>query len=132
MCLLAETAAASARRRAARRLYERCSRTPTGSRSSYPEISSGAVARYLGLLAAAMARWGDAERHFEDALEMNARIGARPWLAHTHTTTRGCSSTRHAPGNTEKAQTCWPPRPSRPTRSSVMHTYKESASMLTP
>jgi len=43
----------------------------------------GAAARYLGMLAATMKRWPDAERHFEDALEMNARQGARPWLAHT-------------------------------------------------
>ncbi|MFQ5593938.1 MAG: AAA family ATPase [Anaerolineae bacterium] len=43
----------------------------------------GATSRYLGLLAATMSRWEEAERHFEDALEMNARMGARPWLAHT-------------------------------------------------
>jgi class 3 adenylate cyclase/DNA-binding CsgD family transcriptional regulator len=43
----------------------------------------GAATRYLGLLATTMARWDDAQRHFEDALAMNARMGARPWLAHT-------------------------------------------------
>jgi len=43
----------------------------------------GAAARHLGMLAGAMQRWTDAERHFEAALEMNARQGARPWLAHT-------------------------------------------------
>jgi len=43
----------------------------------------GAAARYLGILAATMRRWPEAERHFEAALEMNARQGARPWLAHT-------------------------------------------------
>jgi DNA-binding NarL/FixJ family response regulator len=30
-----------------------------------------------------MARWEDAAQHFEDALEMNARMNARPWLAYT-------------------------------------------------
>jgi hypothetical protein len=25
----------------------------------------------------------DAERHFEEAMAVNERIGARPWLAHT-------------------------------------------------
>jgi DNA-binding CsgD family transcriptional regulator len=44
---------------------------------------SGAVGRHLGMLAAMLQRWTDAERHFEAALEMNARQGARPWLAHT-------------------------------------------------
>jgi hypothetical protein len=37
----------------------------------------------MGLLAATMERWSDAARHFEDALAMNERMGARPWLAHT-------------------------------------------------
>jgi uncharacterized protein HemY len=51
--------------------------------TSYPEISLGSVARYLGLLSATEARWGEAEGHFATALEVNQRIGARPWLGHT-------------------------------------------------
>jgi DNA-binding CsgD family transcriptional regulator/tetratricopeptide (TPR) repeat protein len=43
----------------------------------------GAAARYLGMLATTMARWDEAQRHFADALAMNARTGAKPWLAHT-------------------------------------------------
>jgi DNA-binding CsgD family transcriptional regulator len=43
----------------------------------------GAASRYLGLLATAMARWEEAQQHFEDALTMNAHMDARPWLAHT-------------------------------------------------
>jgi DNA-binding CsgD family transcriptional regulator/tetratricopeptide (TPR) repeat protein len=43
----------------------------------------GAAARNLGMLAATMQRWDDAERHFESAVEMNSRQRARPWLAHT-------------------------------------------------
>jgi DNA-binding CsgD family transcriptional regulator len=43
----------------------------------------GAASRYLGMLAAAMARWDEAEQHFQEALAMNTRTGARPWLAHT-------------------------------------------------
>lgn len=46
-------------------------------------VCYGAAARYLGLLATTLARWDEAERHFEDALALNARMGARPWLAHT-------------------------------------------------
>jgi DNA-binding CsgD family transcriptional regulator/tetratricopeptide (TPR) repeat protein len=49
----------------------------------HAEGSVGAVDRYLGLLAATLGRLEEAERHFEDALEMNARMGARPWVAHT-------------------------------------------------
>ena len=43
----------------------------------------GSAARYLGALANTMGRWDEAERHFEDALAMNTKMGARPWLAHT-------------------------------------------------
>lgn len=43
---------------------------------------SGSVARFLGLLAATMGRWDEATAHFEAALAMNARIGARPFEAH--------------------------------------------------
>jgi DNA-binding SARP family transcriptional activator/tetratricopeptide (TPR) repeat protein len=47
------------------------------------EIAIGSVSRYLGSLAALLGRWDDAERHFGDALEMNGRMTARPWVAHT-------------------------------------------------
>ena len=43
----------------------------------------GAASRYLGMLAATMSRWEEAQGHFENALAMNARMGAKPWLAHT-------------------------------------------------
>ena len=43
----------------------------------------GSASRYLGALATTMQRWDNAERHFEDALSMNANMRARPWLAHT-------------------------------------------------
>jgi DNA-binding NarL/FixJ family response regulator len=43
----------------------------------------GAMSRYLGALATTMGRWDAAAQHFEDALTMNTRMGARPWLAHT-------------------------------------------------
>lgn len=43
----------------------------------------GAASRFLGMLAGTEKRWQDAESHFRHALEMNARQGARTWLAHT-------------------------------------------------
>jgi tetratricopeptide (TPR) repeat protein len=45
--------------------------------------SFGAGSRFLGQLAATMGRWQEAESHFDQALAMNARMGAKPWLAHT-------------------------------------------------
>ncbi|MGH7803398.1 MAG: hypothetical protein ACREQJ_03550, partial [Candidatus Binatia bacterium] len=43
----------------------------------------GAVALALGLLAAALGRLADAERHFEDALELHQKLAARPLVAVT-------------------------------------------------
>ncbi len=42
----------------------------------------GAASRYLGVLAATMQRWDEATAHFEAAIAMNLRQGARPFLAH--------------------------------------------------
>jgi tetratricopeptide (TPR) repeat protein len=50
---------------------------------SVSPLCSGAIARYLGLLAAMLGRWDDAQRHFEAGLEMNGRLGARGFVAHT-------------------------------------------------
>jgi tetratricopeptide (TPR) repeat protein len=46
-------------------------------------VCHGALSRYLGALAATMERWDEAARHFEDALTVNARMAAHPWVAHT-------------------------------------------------
>ncbi len=43
----------------------------------------GSMDRYLGLLAATLEQFDTAAAHFEKALEMNRRMGARPWLAWT-------------------------------------------------
>jgi tetratricopeptide (TPR) repeat protein len=50
---------------------------------SAPEVSIGAVARALGNLAATDGRCEQAEEHFEKAIQLNERIGARPWVART-------------------------------------------------
>jgi hypothetical protein len=49
----------------------------------YPELSLGSASHYLGILASALSRWADAERHFEAAIEMNTRMDALPWVSHT-------------------------------------------------
>jgi tetratricopeptide (TPR) repeat protein len=46
-------------------------------------VCYGSMSHYLGLLAATMARWEEATQHFTDAIEMNTKMGARPWLAYT-------------------------------------------------
>jgi DNA-binding SARP family transcriptional activator len=49
----------------------------------FPEIALGSVERPLGVLTAMAGRWADATDHFERALEMNVRMGSRPWAAHS-------------------------------------------------
>jgi len=51
--------------------------------AGFATASFGAVDRFLGLLAATLARWQEAEQHFAAALAMNTQMGAKPWLAHT-------------------------------------------------
>jgi DNA-binding CsgD family transcriptional regulator len=43
----------------------------------------GAADRYLGMLAATLGDWERAKDHFERAMELNRRMGAVTWLAHT-------------------------------------------------
>jgi DNA-binding CsgD family transcriptional regulator len=43
----------------------------------------GAADRYLGMLAATLGDGERARHHFEHALVLNRRMGARTWLAHT-------------------------------------------------
>jgi DNA-binding CsgD family transcriptional regulator len=43
----------------------------------------GAADRYLGMLATTLGEWERAEEHFERGMELNRRMGAVTWLAHT-------------------------------------------------
>ncbi len=65
----------------------------------------GALSRYLGSLATTLKRWDDAARHFEDALAMNARMDARPWLAHTQHQYATMLLARRQSGDRDKAAT---------------------------
>jgi tetratricopeptide (TPR) repeat protein len=66
--------------------------------------SLGAASRFLGQLAATMGRWQEAESHFDQALAMNARMGAKPWLAHTQFQYATMLLARSAPGDVERAK----------------------------
>lgn len=63
----------------------------------------GSAARYLGLLATTMERWEEAPRHFEDALVINAKIGARPFVARTQYEYACMLLTRGRPGDRKRA-----------------------------
>ncbi|MFL5889421.1 MAG: ATP-binding protein [Solirubrobacteraceae bacterium] len=89
MGLLSETAAAVKDAGRAAVLYQLLA--PYGDRIAicYPEISTGPVARYLGILAATLGRTRDAERHFAEAVALAERIGARPWVDRTRLAASG-------------------------------------------
>lgn len=63
----------------------------------------GAADRYLGMLAGVLGEWTQAEAHFESALDLNGRLGARTWLAHTAYEYGRMLLARHADGDGERA-----------------------------
>ncbi len=46
-------------------------------------VCAGSAARNLGQLATVLSLWDNAERHFKQAIAMNDRMAAHPWVAHT-------------------------------------------------
>lgn len=103
MGFLAEAVSALADAEHARALYPPLLRYRDRVAVAYPEISTGAVARQVGLLATTMERWDEADGHFEVALEVNRRIGARSWLAHTQEDYARMLLARDAPGDRERS-----------------------------
>lgn len=63
----------------------------------------GAAARLIGMLEALMELWDEAERHFNSAIEMNDRQGAKPWLAHSQYEYARMLLKRDAEGDRNKA-----------------------------
>ena len=68
-----------------------------------PEAMRGSASRYLGILAATMERWPEAAQHFENALDMNETMGAKPWLAGTQNDYAQMLLTRDGPGDRKRA-----------------------------
>jgi DNA-binding CsgD family transcriptional regulator len=63
----------------------------------------GSADRFLGLLCATMGRWSEAQQHFEEALAMNGRIGARAPRAHTQHDYAAMLLARGEAGDRERA-----------------------------
>jgi DNA-binding CsgD family transcriptional regulator len=66
-------------------------------------ICFGPVALYLGCLATTLERWPAAAQHFEDALAINTRLGAKPFVAWTHYYWGTMLHQRGQPGDREQA-----------------------------
>jgi DNA-binding SARP family transcriptional activator/tetratricopeptide (TPR) repeat protein len=65
---------------------------------------TGSAARSLGMAAWTCGRFDEAEGHFLAALELNERIGARPWLADTQSAYAQMLLARNEPGDAERAR----------------------------
>jgi DNA-binding SARP family transcriptional activator len=104
LCFLAEAAARIGDDERAESLYRLLLHHADKVTLSYPEISLGPISRFLGILASTTCRYDDAAHHFEAALSMNERIGARPWLAHTQDDYAHMLLVRDEPGDAEKAR----------------------------
>jgi len=64
----------------------------------------GSADRPLGLLASTMGMWDEAAAHFEAALDLNERLGARPWLARTQHAYAEMLLARGEPGDAARAR----------------------------
>jgi len=64
---------------------------------------AGSTSRYLGLLAGTLSRWDESERHFQEALEMDARMGARPFVAFGQQMYADMLARRDGAGDRDKA-----------------------------
>jgi tetratricopeptide (TPR) repeat protein len=65
----------------------------------------GATTLWLGMLAGSLKRWDDAAAHFEAAIETNARVGARPFLARSQHEYARMLIERNESDDREKAKT---------------------------
>ncbi|NOT55636.1 MAG: AAA family ATPase [Deltaproteobacteria bacterium] len=65
----------------------------------------GSLAWYLGILATALARWEEAETHFETALRRNIQLGAKPMIVQTKQRHAMMLLARKHPGDTHRALT---------------------------
>jgi class 3 adenylate cyclase/tetratricopeptide (TPR) repeat protein len=85
-------------------LYAVFSRYPDANATAGNASSYGAVAGFLGILAALLQRWGDAERHLEYGMALNEKMGHRPALAYNRLHYGDMLLRRNAAGDREKAR----------------------------
>jgi hypothetical protein len=68
------------------------------------DACTGAVDRYLGMLAATACRWDDAVLHYRAAMETERAVGARPALVRTRACFAGALHGRRGPGDAAEAE----------------------------
>jgi eukaryotic-like serine/threonine-protein kinase len=103
--MLAAPCASLGNRAAAERLYSMLLPYERLYVQAPVESLFGAVARGLGVLATALGRFEDGERHFDVALEIERAMKARPWLAHAQHDYAAMLVARGGAGDVARAQT---------------------------
>ena len=103
VCLLAETCAILGDTECAAPLYELLLPHASLNAVAVPQLALDSTSRPLGILASLLGQFDDAARHFEEALRMNDRMGARPWLAHTQEDYARMLLVRDQTGDRERA-----------------------------
>jgi DNA-binding SARP family transcriptional activator len=104
ICLLAETCVILEDTERAAPLYDLLLPYASLNAVAVPELALDSTSRPLGILAALLGRFEDAVPHFEEALRMNERMGARPWLAHAREDYARMLLRRDADGDRERAE----------------------------
>ena len=105
MSLLADPCAQLGDARAAAKLYSTLLPYERLYAQAPVESVFGSVARGLGVLATALGRFDDGERHFDVAIETERRMRARPWLAHVQHDFAAMLLARGEAGDAERAGT---------------------------
>jgi DNA-binding SARP family transcriptional activator len=103
MSLLAETAATLRDTDVAIGLYPLLKPWEGLNAADHPEAMRGSISRHLGLLSALLEGLDQASVHYEAALSMNTKMGARPWLAHTQNDYALTLLARCSPGDSKRA-----------------------------
>ena len=104
ICLLAETCAILGDTGTGASLYELLLPYGPLNTVAVPELALGSTSQPLGILATLLGRFEDAARYFDEALRMNERMGARPWLAHTQQDHARMLLRRNGQGDRERAE----------------------------
>jgi DNA-binding SARP family transcriptional activator len=104
MTLLADPCARLGDRRAAVKLYSILLPYERLYAMAPVECVFGAVARGLGVLATALGRFDDAQRHFDVAIQTERAMKGRPWLAHAQHDLAAMLLKRGDTGDSERAR----------------------------
>ncbi|HSI81950.1 MAG TPA: hypothetical protein VK919_15020, partial [Solirubrobacterales bacterium] len=103
MTLLADVCAVLGDRERAQVLYRQLLPFARLNAHAFPEMTLGSIERPLGVLAALCGDWDAAEGHLTRAIEVNAQMGGRPWMAHARHDFARALIDKAEPGDRERA-----------------------------